>query len=129
MIISLDPQSYIEATQNPYWDADMDEGCQPLMKNKTWELVPLPLGRNVIQCKWMYKKKMAVDGHVRKYKSRLLAKVFSQVRDMDYNETFALVAKMESIKLIVTIVATQQWEVHLIDVKSAFLHGDLEKEI
>ena len=75
------------------------------------------------------KKKLASDGSTTKYKAQLVAKGYSQVHGLDYNERFAHVAGMDSIRLGLSIIASKQWEVHHIDVKSAFLHGDLEEEI
>lgn len=79
MVIATDPQAYTEVAGNPYWDAAMDEEYQSLMKNQTWELVPLPLGRKLVLFKWIYRTKRAADGLVSKYKARLVAKGFSQV--------------------------------------------------
>jgi hypothetical protein len=72
---------------------------------------------------------VVVDGIVNKYKDWFVAKGFSQVHGIDYNETFTLISKMDSIELVLTIIATRHWEVHNMDVKSEFIHGDLEKEI
>jgi hypothetical protein len=99
------------------------------MANNTWDLVPLPKGRKLVRCKWVYKTKYASYGSVEIHKARLVSKVFSQVEGIDYNETFAPVAKMNSIYLVLSLVASHKWEVHQMDVKSAFLHGDLQEEI
>ena len=89
----------------------------------------LPPGRKLVQCKWVYKTKFAADGSPLKYKARLVAKGYSQVHGIDYNETFAPVAKMDSIRLALAIAASRQWEIHHMDVKCAFLNGDLTEEI
>ena len=99
------------------------------MKNKTWDLVPLPKGRKIVRCKWVYRTKYAVNGYVKKYKARLVAKGFSHVEGVDYTETFTPVAKMNSIRLVLFLFASHKWAVHQMDVKSAFLHGDLQEEI
>ena len=85
--------------------------------------------RKLVQCKWVYKTKLATDGSPLKYKARLVAKGYSQVHGIDYNETFSPVAKMDSIRLALAIAASRQWEVHHMDVKCAFLNGDLTEEI
>jgi hypothetical protein len=77
----------------------------------------------------MYGNKYESDGSVERYKARLVAKGFSQVEGIDYDETFAPVAKMISTCLVVALVVSHRWEVHQMDVKSAFLHGDLQEEI
>ena len=75
----------------------------------------------------MYKTKLADDGTTSKYKARLVAKGYSQVHGLDYNETFTPIAGMDSIMLVLVIAASKRWEVHHMDVKSAFLHGDLKE--
>ena len=100
-----------------------------IQKNNTWELVDLPPGRKLVQCKWMYKTKFAADGSALKYKARLVAKGYSQVHGIDYNETFAPVAKMDSIRLALAIATSKQWEVHYMDVKCAFLNGYITEDI
>ena len=107
----------------------MDEEMNSLQKNTTWELVSLPFGRKLVQCKWVFRTKVAADGRTYKYKERLVEKVFSQVQGVDYHDTFASVAKMDSIRLVLAILASKHWEVHHMDVKLAFLHGDIHEEI
>ena len=75
----------------------MKEEFSSLQKNNTWELVDLPPGRKLVQSKWVFKTKFVADGSPLKYKARMVAKGYSQVHGIDYNETFALVAKMDSI--------------------------------
>ena len=107
----------------------MEEEYNSLMKKNTWDLVPLPKGRKVVRCKWIYQTKFAADRSIDKHKAKLVAKGFSQVLGIDYTETFALVTKMNSIFLTLTIAIAQGWDVHQMDVKSAFLNGDLHEEI
>eukprot|EP00253_Pinus_taeda_P021435 PITA_21435 len=107
----------------------MEEEYNSLLENQTWDLVPLPLGRKLVRCKWVYRTKSVADGEITRQKVRLVAKGFQQVHGIDYDETFAPVAKMDSIRLTLTIAAAQRWEVHLMDVKNAFLHGDLSEGI
>ena len=81
----------------------MDEEYRSLMANDTWDLVPLPKGRKLVRCKWVYRTKYASDESVERLKARLAAKGFSQVEGIDYNEIFALVAKMNSILLVLSL--------------------------
>ena len=74
-----DPETFAKALGNPYWDATMDEEYHSLMVNDTWDLVPIPKGRKIFRCKWVYKTKYSSDGSVERLKERLVAKVFSQV--------------------------------------------------
>ena len=101
----------------------MQEEFKSLQDNGTWELVPLPSKRKLVQCKWVYRNKMDVDGYDVNYNSRLVSKGFSQVHGVEYTKTFALVAKMDSIRLVLAIAASKRWEVHHMDVKSYFIHG------
>jgi hypothetical protein len=105
----------------------MNEAYCSLMENNTWNLVPLPKGRKLVRCKWVYITKCASDGSVERHKARLVAKGFSQVEGIDYNETFSPITKMNSICLVLSLAASHKWEVHQMDVKSAFLHGDLQE--
>ena len=107
----------------------MKEEFISLQNNNTWELVALPPGRNLVQCKWVFKTKFVADVSPLKYKEILVAKGYSQVHGIEYNETFALVAKMDSIRLALAIAVSKQWEVHHMDVKCAFLNADLTEEI
>jgi hypothetical protein len=118
-----DPETFAEALGHPDWDTTMNEEYRSLMENDTWDLVPLPKGRKLVRCKWVYITKYASDGSVERHKAQLVSKGFSQVEGIDYNETFEPVAKMNSIHLVLALVASHKWEVHQMDIKSAFLHG------
>jgi hypothetical protein len=122
-----DPETFVEASGHLYWDTTMNEEYRTLMENDTWDLVPLPKERKLVRCKWVYKTKYASDGSVERHKDRVVAKVFSQVEGIDYHETFSPVAKMNSIHLVLALATSHKWEVHQMDVKSAFLHGYLQE--
>jgi hypothetical protein len=105
----------------------MNEEYLSLMEKDTWDLVPLPKGRKLVICKWVYRTKYASDGSVESHKAQLVSKGFSQVEGIDYNETFAPIAKMNSINLVLALVASHKWEVNQMDVKSTFLHRYLQE--
>ena len=107
----------------------MEEVFNSLQGKETWELVTLPPKRKFVQCKWIFQKTNSAYSSDVKYKAILVAKGYSQVQGLDYTETFAPVAKMDSIRLVLAIGASKGWQVHHIDVKSAFLHGELQEEI
>ena len=129
MMLGSDPQTFKEDFHDPRWQVAMDEKFDSLHDNKTWELVSLPPGRNLVQCERVYKTNIASDVTTTKYKARLVAKGYSQVQGLDYNETFAQVARMDSIRLVLAVATSKRWEVHHMDVKSSFLHSDLKEDI
>ena len=86
-------------------------------------------GKNLVGCKWVYKTKFTAYRQIEIYKARLVAKCFNQLEGIDYNETFAHVAKMNTIRTILSIASSYKLEIHQMDVKSAFLKGDLNEEI
>eukprot|EP00253_Pinus_taeda_P006518 PITA_06518 len=100
-----------------------------LHKNEAWDLVELPAGRKPIGSKWVFKKNTNAEGKVEKYKARLVAKGYSQVPGIDFGDIFSPVAKVTSIRLLLSVAAAFDFEVEQMDVKTTFLHGDLEEEI
>jgi hypothetical protein len=122
------PRNLQEALSDPKWRTAMHEEMEALHKNKTWDLVKLPNGKKFVGCKWVFTIKHEADGSVERYKARLVAKGFTQTYEIDYEETFAPVAKMNSIRVLLSIAANLDWPLHQFDVKNRFLHGDLEEE-
>ena len=74
LIQSLDPQSYGKVAENPFWESAMQEEYNSLLENQTWDLVPLPSGRKLVRCRWVYRTKSVVDGQISRYKARLVSK-------------------------------------------------------
>src|SRR5713226_2345957 len=128
-MVESDPQTYVYVAHDLRWKTTMKEEFSLLQKNNTWELIDLPPGRKLVQCKWVFKTKFSADGSPLKYNEILVAKCYSQVHGIDYNETFAPMEKMDSIRLALAIAASKQWEVHHMDVKCAFLNGYLTEGI
>ncbi|GJY15196.1 retrovirus-related pol polyprotein from transposon RE1 [Tanacetum coccineum] len=95
--------------------------------NGTWALVDLPVHKKAIGCKWVFGVKMNPDGSIARLKARLVAKGYAQTYGIDYSETFSPVTKISSILLFISLAATYDWALHQLDVKNAFLHGDLEE--
>ena len=100
-----------------------------LISNRTWKLVDLSPGYKTIGCKWVLRKKLKLDGSIDKFKARLVVKNFKQKADLDFFDTFSLVTRITSIKLLIAIAAIFYLKIHQIDVKTAFLNGNLEEEI
>jgi hypothetical protein len=91
-IIDIEPSCHGEAAGQQFWQDAMTEEYQCIMKNDVWHIVPRPAGKSVVASKWIYKIKHAADGSVEKYKERFVARGFSQVEGIDYEETFAPIA-------------------------------------
>jgi hypothetical protein len=107
-----DPKTFVEASSHPDWDTTMNEEYHSLMENDTWDLVPLPKGRKLVICKWVYRIKYVSDGSVEIHKAWLVSKVFSQVEVTDYIETISPISKMNSICLVLSLAASHKWEFH-----------------
>lgn len=131
-VIEQEPLSYEEAVRGPeqdLWKAAMREEYDSLMKNNTWSLVELPNGRKPVGCKWVYKRKEDVCGNVSKFKARLVAQGFSQQAGVDYDAVFAPVATQPTFRILLTVAGYKRMTVRHLDVKSAYLHGQLQEEI
>jgi hypothetical protein len=127
-----EPSSYSEAMSRPdaaHWRAAIDSELDSLKRTGTWTLTPLASGRQTIGSRWVLKIKRKADGTVDKYKARLVAKGYAQKAGIDYDETFAPVAKFTSIRMLLALAAHHDFEIHQMDVKTAFLNGDLDVDI
>ena len=124
-----EPQTFHEASSNPLWKQAMKEELDALHKTGTWDLVDLLSGKSVIGCKWVYKIKTRSDGTIDCYKARLVAKGFTHEYGIDYEETFAPVARLSSVKTLIVVSAACKWPLFHMDVKNAFLNGELSKEV
>ena len=124
-----EPKSLKEAGGDPNWIAAMEEEMNSIRDNKTWSLVELPRGHRAIGLKWVYKVKRDENGNIAKYKACLVAKGYVQHLGIDFEEVFAPVARLESVRLLLTIAAHYDWGVHHMDVKSAFSNGELQEEV
>ena len=127
--VEIEPSSFEEAVQQPIWVDAMVEEYDSIIRNNAWEVVPRLVGKLVVGSKWVYKMKQAVDGSVEKHKSRFVAIGFSQVEGIDYDETFASVARYSSIRSILALLAQMEWKIHEMDVKTTFLNGVIEEEV
>ncbi|GJY84693.1 ribonuclease H-like domain, reverse transcriptase, RNA-dependent DNA polymerase [Tanacetum coccineum] len=124
-----EPKNYKEASSDQKWIEAMKVELDSINRNNTWELTTLPKGHKAIGLKWVFKTKKDANGNIIKHKARLVAKGYIQEHGIDFEEVFAPVARMETIRLLLAIAANNKWEVHHLDVKSAFLHGDLKEEV
>ena len=127
-----EPSNVHEAITGEYsseWKNAMESEYNSLLENNTWDLVPPPENKNVIGSKWVYKVKRNADGSIERFKARLVAQGYSQSQGIDYEEVFAPVARYNSIRSLLAVANVCDWEIHQMDVKTAFLQGELEEEI
>jgi hypothetical protein len=115
--------------KNQFWNKAMDEELDQIEKNDTWKLVPRLKNKNVIDTKWVFRSKLNEDGHVTRNKARLVCKGYAQIEGIDFEETFAPVARMEEIHLLLAYACSKNIKVYQMDVKSSFLNGELEEEV
>ncbi|RVW17179.1 Retrovirus-related Pol polyprotein from transposon TNT 1-94 [Vitis vinifera] len=126
-----EPECYDEALQDENsskWELAMKDEMDSLLGNQTWELTELPVGKKALHNKWVYRIKNEHDGSKR-YKARLVVKGFQQKEGIDYTEIFSPVVKMSTIRLVLGMVAAENLHLEQLDVKTAFLHGDLEEDL
>ena len=127
-----EPQSMKEALDGKNsgkWKEAFDAEYSSLINNETWELVPPPLDANIVGSKWVLKVKRDANGNINRYKARLVAQGYSQVKGVDYDEVFSPVARNTSVRSLLALANAHDLEIHQMDVKTAFLNGSLDCEI
>lgn len=123
------PNSVQEALKDLGWKKAVHEEMEALKKNETWEEVVLPPGKKPVRCRWIFTIKLDSSGKIDRLKARLVAKGYTQKYGIDYEDTFAPVAKINTIRILVSIAANKEWPLRQYDVKNAFLNGHLEEEV
>ncbi|MCO5597165.1 hypothetical protein L7F22_051241 [Adiantum nelumboides] len=121
VVQDVEPTCFEDAIGNENWENATHEEISTLDVNQTWEFVPLPEGKKAIGCKWVYKVKHKAVGTIERYKARVVAKGCAQTYGIDYEETFAPVAKMATIRTVIAVAVAKGWFMHQMDVKNAFL--------
>ncbi|KAM1087183.1 hypothetical protein ACFX2B_012591 [Malus domestica] len=129
LFVDCEPVDFQEVVQDTKWRKAMDEEIEAIQKNDTWELIILLKGHKAIRVKWVYKTKKNANREVERYKARLVANGYSQRAGIDYDKVFAPVARLETIRLLISLAAQNKWKIQQMDVKSAFLNGVLEEEV
>jgi hypothetical protein len=125
----VEPTTYQEASGILEWQLAMIDELAALERTGTWDIVPLPSHVDPITCKWVFKVKTKSDGSIERYKARLVARGFQQTQGLDYDETFAPVAHMTTVRTLIAVAASSSWTISQMDVKNAFLNGDLQEEV
>ena len=131
-MVESEPNTYREAvnsSEGPQWREAIKSEIDSILQNHTWELVDLPPGCQPLGYRWIFKRKMRPDGTIDKYNARLVIKGYKQRAGLDYFDTYSPVTRITSIRLVLAIAAIRNLEVHQMDVKTAFLNGNLEEEI
>ena len=123
------PTTIQEALKVPAWKQAVEDEIRALESNGTWTLTKLPYGKKPVGCKWIFTVKYKADGSIERFKGKLVAKGFTQSYGIDYQETFAPVYKLNTIWVLLSLAVNQDWPLHQLDVKNAFLNGDLEEEV
>ena len=129
LALNDEPMTIQEALKDKRWRVSCKDEINSIDKNETWVLVEKPQGVKLIGLKWVFKVKRNADGSINKFKSRLVAKGYVQEQGIDFDEVFAPVARLETIRLLIALAVAEKWEIHHMDVKTAFLHGELIEEV
>ncbi|RDX89437.1 hypothetical protein CR513_28841, partial [Mucuna pruriens] len=125
----LEPEGYGEALKKEVWVKEMEEEIKMIEKNNTWKLIDCPHRKDIIRVKWVYKTKLNPNGAIQKHKARLVVKGYSQQLGIDYNETFALVARLDMVRSLIAHVAQKGWSIYKIVVKFTLLNRVRKEEI
>lgn len=123
------PMTFEQATRDSRWRDAINEELRALSKNQTWQIMKLPKGKKLVGCKWVFTIKYNSDETVNKFKAHLVAKGYSQIEGIDSYETFAPVAKLNTIRILLSLVANLDSPLHQLDVKNAFLNRALKEEV
>ena len=133
---SIDPVTFLDAVHSPQydkWNVAMKEEMLSMANNGVWDLVEMPENFKPIGCKWVFKTKKDAKGKIERFKARLVAKGYTQKEGVDYtetfSETFSLVSSKDSFRIIMALTTHFNLELHQMDVKTAFLNGDLYEEV
>lgn len=121
--VLAEPSSFEEASVKEEWWQAMKAEMAALQSNETWELVPKPQEVKPVTCKWVYKLKQRTDGTIDRFKARLVARGFSQEYGVNYEDTFSPVVKLTTVRVLLAIAMSKQWDMWQMDVNNAFLYG------
>ena len=131
-LLEEDPKTYQEAMRSidvTFWKEAIKSEIDSLESNKIWELTNLPKRCRLISCKWIFKKKLRMDGSIKRYKARLVIRGFDQKKEIDFFDTYSPMTKITTRRTLIALAAIYDLVLHQMDIKATFLSGDLEKEI
>ena len=113
----------------PEWQKAIDDEPELMAKYQVWDVVEQPPNKNIVGCQWVFCIKRDAEGKILKYKARLVAQGFTQIHSIDFLDTFAPVARLSAIRTVIALAASEDWELHQMDVKSAYLNSPIDAEI
>jgi len=128
-VSQTEPKIVVDALEDNNWITSMLEELNQFSRNEVWTLIPRTSEMNVIGTKWVFKNKLDEQGVIVRNKARLVAKGYNQEEGIDYGETYALVARLEAIRLLLAYACMNAFKLHQMDVKSAFLNCHIDEEI
>ncbi|GJX90506.1 retrovirus-related pol polyprotein from transposon TNT 1-94 [Tanacetum coccineum] len=128
-ISTIEPKDLNEALKDEIWVLAMQEELNQFIANDVWELVPLPMSQSVIRTKWVFKNKLYENSILSSNKARLVAQGYNQQEGIDYDETYAPVARLESFRILLAIACANDFKLYQMDVKSAFLNGFINEKV
>ncbi|KAK3022258.1 hypothetical protein RJ639_047808 [Escallonia herrerae] len=126
--VEFDSRTY-QSQDSSFWKEAINEEIDSMMKNGTWNMVDLPPGSKPIGCKWIFKKKLRVNGLIENFKATLVTKGFFQKEGVDYFDNYAQVGRIATIRVLIALASIHKLVIHQMDVKPAFLNGELEEEV
>ena len=129
LLVMKEPKGFKSAAKSLEWLAAMDDEIKALKLNQTWELVPRPAATNVVGSKWVFRTKYHLDGSIDRLKACLVAKGYTQLYGLDFNDTFSPVVQASTIRIVLSIAVSRGWTMRQLDVKNAFLHGLLQEQV
>jgi len=120
LLSMIEPETFTQASKDPHWVKSMEEEMSQIEKNETWELVPCPRDKNINGTKWVFKIKMNEDGQIIRNKARLVCKGYSQIEGIDFEETFAPLARVEAIGMFLAFSCSKGFKIYQMDEKQHF---------
>ena len=127
--VTKEPTTLAEALSHPGWNGAMSEEIGTCHETQTWSMVPRPKDDHVIGCRWVHKVKLHADGTVEKLRSRLVAKGNEQEEGVDFLETYSPVVRTAIVRMVLHTSTVNHWDIKQLDIKNAFLHGDLAETV
>ena len=128
-VSQIEPQNINDALNDEHWSIAMQEELNQFERNEVWELVPRPKNQQIIGTKWVFRNKLDESGIIVRNKARLVAKGYNQEEGIDYEETYAPVARLEAIRMLLAFSSIMDFKLYQMDVKSAFLNGYIQEEV